>query len=131
MIQASKYIVTALLLALLSACSGPDRDSDLESSVLGLVDAEEVFAISTFGNVVVTVSSDNVFEMTDEGRESLAEEIAVFTYGQYRDAQAVVIGFAAMRPEALHVAYAWRVIDGNLQRVDELGGQIVKPGQNP
>ncbi len=123
-------LLSALVVAtLLTGCIGPDRDTDLESAVSELVDAEEVFAISTFGNVVVTVTSNSPFDMGDEERAALALQIARLTFVEYPDANAIVIGFAALPPQGLHVAYAWRVVDGVLERVEELGGKIVSPGR--
>ncbi len=123
-------LAAVLALVSLAACSGPDRDGDLEASVSRLVDAEEVFAISTFGNVVVTVSSNSAFEMSDADRESLAEKVAGLTFEHYADASAIVIGFATRRPKEQHVAYAWRVVDGGLQRVEDIGGQVVEPSRS-
>ncbi len=120
--------VFASALLLLMGCSGAGRDSELEASIFTLIEADEVFSVSTFGNLVVTVAGKSAFELDSQERERIAGEIAALALAQDTDAGTVVVGFAIDRPEARHVAYAWRVVDGKLQRIEELGGEIVRPG---
>ena len=114
----SSLVIALHILALLVACSpGPSRDAEIEETVSGLVEAEEVVALYNFDQIVVNISGQKSFELARNDREELAERLAHAALEVHPDAAMIMIGFNRVEPELQQVAYSWENDRGSLSPV--------------
>lgn len=116
-----KRISTALLFILVVGCNldiGPDKE--LEAKIAEIFAVEEVVAMSSFGQVVVNISSSAVFALDQADRGKLALALAYTALELHPDTRAILIGFAAVEPEIQQVAYTFENEEGKLSQIDQL-----------
>ena len=109
--------IAPLLLALLAACSGPSRDAALEERITNLIEADEIVAINNFGQIAINISSAVPFNMKQKARADLAETIALTAQKMHPDTNAIVVGFAKLKPEIQQIGYGWENKDGKLSPI--------------
>lgn len=114
----SPITVALPLIALLVACSpGPSRDTEMEETLSGLVDAEQLVAMYSHDQIVVNISGQEPFQMRRNDREDLAERLAYAALNIHPDAAMVMIGFNRAEPDLQQVAYTWENHDGTLSPI--------------
>jgi len=106
--------IILLCFALITACSGPSRDTELESAISNLVEADEIVAMNNFGQIVINISSQAPFKMKQKVRMELAERLAYTVHKIHPDSNIIAIGFARNKPEIQQIVYSWENKDGKL-----------------
>lgn len=102
----------------LVACSpSPSPDAELEKTLSGMVEAEELVAMYTFDQIVVNISGQQPFQLQRNARKDLAERLANTALGIHPDASMIMIGFNRAKPELEQIAYTWENQDGSLSLV--------------
>ena len=112
-------LVISLFLVLFAGCFDPMRDSAIEDEVSKLLKtneaiADEVIAMSNFGQVVVNVSSQKPFDMEQQARQELSEKIAQAAIKIHPDTRGILISFVRVKPEMQQIAYSWKSENGKL-----------------
>jgi S-adenosylmethionine hydrolase len=112
-------LVISLFLVLFAGCFDPMRDSAIEDEVSKLLKtneaiADEVIAMSKFGQVVVNVSSQKPFDMEQQARQELSEKIAQAAIKIHPDTSGILISFVRVKPEMQQIAYSWKSENGKL-----------------
>ena len=112
--------IGALLLSLsLAGCIvDAERDEELEARLAQIVDAEEIVAMSTFGQLIVTVSSDAPFDMPSSERERLATAMAYTALETNTESEVVLVAIASVDAGDQELAYVFENKGGTLELIE-------------